>query len=94
MTRQLNREQIKRGERPQDRPLTKREAKYVAETDNTLYLVVVPSYRNAAGRLMCESWITVTGYTSARVVARSGVAGTVILTEREALALRKSRGRA
>lgn len=93
MAKQLNREQIECGERPVGRPLTRREAKYVSETDALPYLVVTPSYRDRNGRLMSECWITVTGYTSARVVAGKNPAAQ-ILTEREAHELRKARGRA
>jgi hypothetical protein len=93
MTRQLNREQIEAGDRPVGRPLTRREAKYVSETDALPYLVVMPSSRNARGELLCETWITVTGYTSARVIAGKAP-GAMILNEREAHQLRKTRGRA
>jgi hypothetical protein len=68
------------------RRLTKREARRVDEEDNTPYVVV---HAGSLSPLRAECRYRVTGYTSARVVAK-GATRSVILTAAEAAKLSRT----
>lgn len=79
---QLTRSQLASGIRP-DRKLTAREARWIAELDTTPYVVI---HAAQPERGWAESRYRVTGYASARVVAKSANRS-VILTANEAAKL-------
>lgn len=79
----LTKTQIVAGIRPVGRRLTAKEARWIDELDTTPYVVVHPA-NWARGWAECR--IQVTGYTSAKAVART-CSGSVILTEAEHVAL-------